>query len=191
MLHYTYAHYKPNGEIFYIGKGHGHRAYSKSSRNPHWKHIVNKHGNPTVQILAYWNEAQEALSHEILLIECFRSMGKKLANITNGGEGTIGFSKPAWNKGIPMSDAQKLKCSIARTGKPSPRKGVTLTDEVKRRMGEPKKGRKTPEHVKQLIREKVMGFKHPTVECPHCHKVGGLTAMPRWHFDNCRNKEST
>ncbi len=26
------------------------------------------------------------------------------------------------------------------------------------------------------------------VQCPHCGKVGKNNVMPRWHFDNCRNK---
>ena len=25
-------------------------------------------------------------------------------------------------------------------------------------------------------------------ECPHCNKIGQLTAMKRWHFENCKNK---
>lgn len=26
------------------------------------------------------------------------------------------------------------------------------------------------------------------VQCPHCGKIGKNNVMPRWHFDNCRNK---
>jgi len=26
------------------------------------------------------------------------------------------------------------------------------------------------------------------VTCPHCNTIGGLTAMKRWHMDNCKNK---
>ncbi len=26
------------------------------------------------------------------------------------------------------------------------------------------------------------------VQCPHCIKEGQLTAMKRWHFDNCKNR---
>lgn len=42
--YYVYAHYtKDTKELFYIGKGTGHRAYCKNSRNKHWKNIVKKH----------------------------------------------------------------------------------------------------------------------------------------------------
>ena len=23
------------------------------------------------------------------------------------------------------------------------------------------------------------------IECPHCHKIGGVPSMRRWHFENC------
>jgi hypothetical protein len=26
----------------------------------------------------------------------------------------------------------------------------------------------------------------PKVECPHCGKIGGISAMKQWHFDNCK-----
>ena len=27
------------------------------------------------------------------------------------------------------------------------------------------------------------------VICPYCNKEGGIAAMHRWHFDNCKNNE--
>jgi hypothetical protein len=29
----------------------------------------------------------------------------------------------------------------------------------------------------------------PTKTCPHCGKEGGSITMPRWHFDNCKEKQ--
>ena len=94
-MFYTYAHTKPDGTIFYIGKGHGRRAWSSKSRNKHWKHIVAKYKNYSVQILANWDTEEEAFNHEILLISCFKDLNFNLANCTNGGEGTCGFK---WSK---------------------------------------------------------------------------------------------
>ena len=33
-----------------------------------------------------------------------------------------------------------------------------------------------------------MGKKQTLIECPYCHKIGGNATMPRWHFNNCKEK---
>jgi ribosomal protein L37AE/L43A len=33
--------------------------------------------------------------------------------------------------------------------------------------------------------EKLKGYVHKIVTCPHCKKIGGETSMKRWHFDKC------
>lgn len=87
---YTYFHSKPNGSIFYIGKGVEDRVFSKDNRNIHWKRTVAKYGYEP-KILAYWDTEEEAFMHEKLLISCFKDMGYKLVNMTNGGEGSAGY----------------------------------------------------------------------------------------------------
>ena len=91
MMFYTYAHYKPDNSVFYIGKGQGRRAWSKKNRNPHWKNVVAKHGEHKVEILAHWPTEQEAFEHEKFLIWCFRDMGCSMTNIADGGEGCSGL----------------------------------------------------------------------------------------------------
>jgi NUMOD3 motif len=90
-MFYTYAHTKPDGTIFYIGKGKDKRAWSKNGRSTHWKNIVAKYKNYDIQILANWDTEQEAFDHEILLISCFKDMGYKLINLTAGGDGPSGY----------------------------------------------------------------------------------------------------
>ena len=90
-MFYTYAHYTPDGRLFYIGKGHGKRAYVFHKRNNYWNHIVEKCGKPDVHILANWDTEQEAFDHEVLLIDCFKELGHKLVNLSNGGEGSSGL----------------------------------------------------------------------------------------------------
>ena len=130
----TYAHYTPQGRLFYIGKGSSERrAHYFGGRNNYWNKVVAKYGTPEVQVLAHWDTEEEALSHEVLLISCFRDMGYELANLTDGGEGTSGYKhteehrrknseyrlgKPAvWNIGRKHTEETKLKISIAQTGK--------------------------------------------------------------------------
>jgi len=86
----TYAHHKPDGTLFYIGKGSAKRAHAKDNRNPHWKNIVAKHGGYKVEILANWPTEAEAFEHEKFLISCFRDLGLTLANVTSGGDGASG-----------------------------------------------------------------------------------------------------
>lgn len=118
-MFYTYTHATPEGRIFYIGKGQGRRAYKFINRNNYWNHIVEKYGKPKVDILAYWDSSEEALEHEKVLIACFKDMGYKLANLTDGGEGVLGFSRP-------ISEEHKAKISAKLKGRP----GVKPTPET-------------------------------------------------------------
>lgn len=124
-MYYTYAHYTPNKNLFYIGKGNGRRAYIFHKRNNHWNNVVKKHGKPEVQILAHWNTEAEAFDHEKLLISCFKDMGHTLCNMSEGGEGASGpkhseefkqrirelHTGSTWNLGRPTSAKQKQVAS--------------------------------------------------------------------------------
>lgn len=175
-LYYTYSHAKPDGSIFYIGKGANNRAYSFSARNRYWKRIVAKYGNPTVQILAHWKTEQEAFDHEMLLIDCFKDMGYKLANITKGGDGVAG---------LKWADESKLKLSKSKMGVKFIGRGATSVQ----------KGDKLPEHHANKLREhlKIARAKidHskiylPKATCLVCKKTGTQNGMARWHFDKCK-----
>jgi hypothetical protein len=124
-MFYTYVHTKPDGTIFYIGKGKGGRAWNKRVRNPHWKNVVAKYKNYGVEILANWDTEQEAFDHEILLISCFKDMGFNLTNCTLGGEGATGYK---------ASEETKLKMSKAR-------KGVLKSDEHKQKISKANSGK--------------------------------------------------
>jgi len=126
---YTYAHTKPDGTIFYIGKGTGNRAWKKSNRNRHWSNIVNKHGRFEVEILANWSTEQEAFEHEALLIFCFRKMGYVLANMTNGGEGI---------SGLKLTEEHKRKIGDAHRGAKSHWFGKPKSEEIKQKISNTK-----------------------------------------------------
>lgn len=90
----------------------------------------------------------------------------------------------AWQKGVPKSEEMKRNLSLKRTGS-------NHTEETKQKMSETRKGKRVhgPEHYQKLAEQR-HGKKRPTVVCPHCGKEGGVGTMPRWHFDNCKQKES-
>lgn len=160
-MFYTYAHYTPEGHLFYIGKGQGRRAYTFHKRNNYWNHVVDKHGKPDVQILAYWDTEEEVFDHEMLLIDCFKELGHKLVNLSNGGEGPSGLQHSEefkqkisnfhkgnkWRLGIPTSAKQKesasktFKCNTYAKGNTYQRKWAWIgthinTGEVIRLVGE-------------------------------------------------------
>lgn len=106
--YYVYAHHrKSDGSLFYIGKGQRDRATSQR-RNIYWKRIVAKHGFCVRYIQKNMTEVC-ALSFERALIAIHKS---SLCNLTDGGEGTSGFSQK-------LSDETKAKIGKANR-KPKP-----------------------------------------------------------------------
>lgn len=53
-----------------------------------------------------------------------------------------------------------------------------------RKLGKPNNKRPLTDDEKSKLKEE----KTKPVTCPHCGKVGAMMVMPRWHFDNCKNK---
>ena len=83
---YIYLHRRNDtGEVFYVGKGTGKRAYQKTDRNQHWHNVVNKAGF-TAEIIVKGLTDAEAYWAEPLLIEAHGGVGN-LTNISTGGEG--------------------------------------------------------------------------------------------------------
>jgi len=129
-MFYTYAHYKPDNSVFYIGKGHGRRAWAHDNRNQHWRNIVAKHGAHKVEVLAHWSTEEEAFVHEKFLIACFRDMGFVLANVTSGGEGPSGYKHTLETK-IKLSEHHKILHNLPeQKAKNSARNKLKMQDPV-------------------------------------------------------------
>ena len=104
------------------------------------------------------------------------------------------------NKGRIFSEEHKRNLSEARKGNlhseetrkkmSEVHKGRIFSDESKRRMSISTKGvPKSEAHKKKLseARKGKTGITYKQIVCPHCNKIGAANAMPRWHFDNCKN----
>lgn len=145
MQHYTYAHIRNDtGKIFYIGLGSvQHRYKTKSKRNNYWNNIVAKAGGFTAEKLSFWETREEAASHEMLLISCFKDMGYELANLSLGGEsGAFGAVR---------SKETRKKMSLSQKGNPKT-KGWKHSKETKQLMSNLAKGRKkSPEAIAKYI----------------------------------------
>ena len=93
---------------------------------------------------------------------------------------------PGGVRGLTKSEKTKEKISKRLTGrKHTPEQCLAKS---KRQRGKPKSkewvnkmtGRKNP-----LVSLALSGKKKPVVTCPHCGKIGGVSAMNRWHFSMC------
>jgi len=90
--------------------------------------------------------------------------------------------------GKTPSEEHRRKISEALTGK-------ARSEESKRKQSESIKGEnhhmygksQSEEHSRK-ISEALTGKPQEKVTCPHCKKTGGVSAMTRWHFDNCKKK---
>lgn len=81
---YVYGHYRADsGELFYIGKGTGKRAWTASGRSKYWRSVANKYGYE-VKILEDNLTEEEAYDKEVQLIT---EVGlENLANFRVGGD---------------------------------------------------------------------------------------------------------
>ncbi len=104
-------------------------------------------------------------------IEQFKSWGFETMNKNKGGGG------PEYK-----SLESKIKQSNSLVGRPKPPNhgyNVSLANKGK------------PKHSEESKRIIAMKNSHPQiiVECPHCNKKGGITAMKHWHFKNCKQRQ--
>jgi hypothetical protein len=106
------------------------------------------------------------------------------------------------NKGKKHTDETRQKMSEAKKGKEhtpetkqkmsEAHKGKELSDEHRQKLSEANKGKEhTPESKLKMSEAKTGVPQGPQeqVQCPHCGKIGGISNMKRWHFDNCKYKE--
>lgn len=136
---YVYVHRRADtGEVFYIGKGSGRRAWATQYRTDYWRRVKDKYGI-VIEILEWFEKEEDAFRHETALIALHRAAGCRICNITNGGEGASGNVMP---------ESAKVAISKAKTGRTRPPE----TEETRRRKSESAKGRRmSPEAVAKTV----------------------------------------
>lgn len=179
---YCYAHRTADtGHIFYIGKGHGDRAYSKQ-RSRYWHNKANKHGY-TIEIIATGLTEHQAFDMEREFIAFYGR--DRLVNLTDGGEGQSGFKitenqkNALCRKGAKLSDETKEKLRKANIGKKQSIETINKrtknqkgrkhneetikkmkiaqsnrSEDTRRKIGESRKGKPRPKHVIDAIVKK-------------------------------------
>ncbi len=153
---YIYRHIRPDtNEVFYIGKGNNldkkkskyRRAFETLKRNDFWIKVYNKNNQKiSVDILFECESEQVVNEKEIEFISLYgrRDLGKgSLVNLTNGGDGSLGYIMSEANRqikkeiGSPMQGKKhkaetllKLSNLAKKRTYPNPFKGRTHTAEV-------------------------------------------------------------
>lgn len=141
---YVYEHWRTDrGECFYVGKGHGRRAYDMRRGRNRWHRFLTAKLSALgtaveIRIIADGLTEQEAFDKEMERIAFWKNDGADLCNITIGGEGGSGLKHTEeWKransermKGRKPSDKTRMRMAIAAMGnkrglgKPKPRHAV-------------------------------------------------------------------
>lgn len=95
-----------------------------------------------------------------------------------------GVNHPHFNKKQTEITKQKRKESFLKNG--FPMQGRNHSKESKNLISIKKKGIKLSEETKIKISNSNKGKKKEEVICPYCLRKGGVGAMLRWHFNNCK-----
>lgn len=157
----AYTHARPDGRVFYVGKGTEKRAFNLRRQNKHHTNIVRKYG--IENIIVGWVECEdheEAFELEKHLIATCREIGIKLCNRTDGGDGTrnpcaetrakIG----AAHKGKVMSSATREKIGLAALGR---NKGRHISDETRAKIRSANIGKKLSDETRAKMRASAKG----------------------------------
>jgi len=177
---YVYEHWRlDKDECFYVGKGSGYRAYKRTDRGAHWSNIVSKleriGSAYEIRIVECGLTESEAFDLEIKRIEFWQDK-VDLSNKTRGGEGV---------SGLIMSDESKAKMSAKKIGKPSPRKGVKLSNEQKIKISENVKNLWENPAYKEQMRKSHLGKSTITEDG---RKKLSIAGSDRKHTDETKQK---
>lgn len=111
---YVYGHFRPGSKIpFYVGKG-SKRRIEVTYRNLYWQRIVKKYGYEFKIIESNLTEF-DAFDKEKKLIENYKKLGGREANLSSGGEGCSGY-KWTENQRKKISDIQKSQSETIKNG---------------------------------------------------------------------------
>lgn len=96
------------------------------------------------------------------------------------------------NIGKTMSDGARHKMSLAKQNMSEETKqkmrNKIVSQETREKMSLAAKGKPNSAEHNINIGLSRLGEKRKTIECPHCHTLGGEGSMHRWHFEKCKEK---
>lgn len=199
---FVYLHSIAGRGVFYVGKGtlRRSRETNPNRRNAHYNNITSKYGVGNMAIgTIECSDEKTAFLLEVGIIKCLKRQGVKLANKTNGGEGSSGCKKTDKEKkaiskrklGSKHSKEAIDKMSKSRMGNKYALGSVRSHNASTRKQMSESGLKRFKEHpITQATKDRMSasktGVKHTIVTCPHCGKSGGKPAMHQWHYNNCK-----
>lgn len=184
----TYIHLRPDGSPLYVGKGTRERAKRISNRqNPHYQRAIAKYGAANIQIKIVKRNLteQEAFFYEREAIACLRAFDYRLANLTDGGEGTSG-----WNPSPEIRERMRLrqigrKHSLeARKKISDSHKGKTFSKEHRAKLSVIARNRSDEANRKNSEWHKARRYSDETKEKMRIAHTG------KWHTEETKKKMS-
>lgn len=88
----------------------------------------------------------------------------------------------------PFSKEWREKLSAAKTGKNNNRFGISPSAETRKKIGDKIRGRKQTDEEKIKRGLANLGKIREKLLCPHCNQMIAVNTYPRWHGDNCKQR---
>lgn len=157
---YAYIHCRPNGSVFYVGKGTLRRAHLFRARNPHYAAVVSKYGMGNILVgVMECSTPAGALLLEQGLIRCFLRNNVELTNQTGGGDGLRSPSAETRQKmsrsrrvALQNPDVRRRIFDASRTAMARP--------DVRVRMSIAASGRRLSQAARDKVRAAATGRRH-------------------------------
>lgn len=156
-IFYVYEHWRPDRDVcFYVGKGKTRRAGDMAARNRYHRNIQKKLSRlgmcVETRMVASGLTEDAAFALEIERIAFWRSVGVKLANKTDGGEGPSGWKmNPEQRKKISLTHLGRRKNAEWRRKIGDSNRGKIVSVESRQRMSLAQKNSKVPLEEKKRI----------------------------------------
>ncbi len=151
----------------------------KDIREPYWISVLNPEYNMTKGgdgVLGYRHtESERAEASK-------RSKSQFITPMSSETRTSISNTLKLRNKITPRTLKHRMALSVAKKGIPLSLKHRTSLLGVKK--SKITLGKTPSPETKELLRK----INSRRVNCTHCNKIGGISAMHRWHFDNCKMK---